>query len=269
MVPSRFALPTLALLHGSARRADAEHDPRFADSVAAADYARARASSANRRARSSTVRWARRSGWRTDASGTARAPARGWPSSSWTPRAGRVSHCSTRSGSPPRSRSASGSRYHRGDAADGDAGGGPGGSRGLVVRRARLVCVPARHVRVHTPRDPADTRAQPGRLARRQALGVHPRPQPLGARPRDRQGDAAHHRRRQGPRLRDRQRRLDRSDRPVLLWSPDSRKIATFQHDARGVGEMYLVTTNVGHPELDAWKYPLPGRQRDLPHRAA
>jgi dipeptidyl aminopeptidase/acylaminoacyl peptidase len=49
-----------------------------------------------------------------------------------------------------------------------------------------------------------------------------------------------------------------RSDRPVLLWSPDSEKIATFQHDGRGVGEMYLVSTNVGHPRLDAWKYPLP-----------
>jgi len=49
-----------------------------------------------------------------------------------------------------------------------------------------------------------------------------------------------------------------KSDRPVLLWSPDSKKIATFQHDARGVGEMYLVTTKVGHPELQAWKYPLP-----------
>jgi dipeptidyl-peptidase 4 len=49
-----------------------------------------------------------------------------------------------------------------------------------------------------------------------------------------------------------------KSDRPVLLWSPDSRMIATFQHDARGVGEMYLVTTTVGHPELEAWKYPLP-----------
>lgn len=46
---------------------------------------------------------------------------------------------------------------------------------------------------------------------------------------------------------------------PVLLWSPDSKKIATFQHDGRGVGEMYLTTTNVGHPELKAWKYPLPG----------
>ncbi|MGI9625853.1 MAG: DPP IV N-terminal domain-containing protein [Longimicrobiales bacterium] len=49
-----------------------------------------------------------------------------------------------------------------------------------------------------------------------------------------------------------------RSDRPVLAWSPDSKKIATFQHDSRGVGEMYLVTTGVGHPELDRWKYPLP-----------
>jgi dipeptidyl aminopeptidase/acylaminoacyl peptidase len=49
-----------------------------------------------------------------------------------------------------------------------------------------------------------------------------------------------------------------KSDRPVLLWSPDSKKIATFQHDGRGVGEMYLVTTNVGHPRLEAWKYPLP-----------
>jgi len=50
-----------------------------------------------------------------------------------------------------------------------------------------------------------------------------------------------------------------RGDNPVLLWSPDSRKIATFQHDGRRVGEMYLVTTNVGHPQLDEWKYPLPG----------
>ena len=49
-----------------------------------------------------------------------------------------------------------------------------------------------------------------------------------------------------------------RRDRPVLKWSPDSRKIATFQHDARGVGMMYLTTTNVGHPKLDAWRYPMP-----------
>jgi dipeptidyl-peptidase-4 len=49
-----------------------------------------------------------------------------------------------------------------------------------------------------------------------------------------------------------------RRDRPVLKWSPDSRKVATFQHDARGVGMMYVMSTNVGHPELDAWRYPLP-----------
>jgi dipeptidyl-peptidase-4 len=50
-----------------------------------------------------------------------------------------------------------------------------------------------------------------------------------------------------------------KSDRPVLIWSPDSRKIVTFQQDDRPVGEMYLVNTKVGHPELSAWKYPLPG----------
>ncbi|MFW6140160.1 MAG: DPP IV N-terminal domain-containing protein [Acidobacteriota bacterium] len=50
-----------------------------------------------------------------------------------------------------------------------------------------------------------------------------------------------------------------RSDYPVLLWSPDSKKIATFQHDGREAREMYLASTNVGHPELHSWKYPLPG----------
>ena len=50
-----------------------------------------------------------------------------------------------------------------------------------------------------------------------------------------------------------------RSDRPIVLWSPDSKKIATFQQDQRNVGEMYLVDTRVGHPALQAWKYPLPG----------
>ncbi len=48
-------------------------------------------------------------------------------------------------------------------------------------------------------------------------------------------------------------------DSPVLLWSPASNMIATFQHDARGVGMMHMATTNVGHPELESWKYPLPG----------
>ncbi len=49
-----------------------------------------------------------------------------------------------------------------------------------------------------------------------------------------------------------------KSDRPVLLWSPDSKMLTTFQHDGRGVGMMYLVSTKVGHPELQAWKYPMP-----------
>src|SRR5262249_47730078 len=50
-----------------------------------------------------------------------------------------------------------------------------------------------------------------------------------------------------------------RSDMPVVVWSPDSSKIATFQQDQRTVGDMYLVDTRVGHPALQAWKYPLPG----------
>ena len=49
---------------------------------------------------------------------------------------------------------------------------------------------------------------------------------------------------------------------PVLKWSPRSDKIATFRQDAREVGEMYLTTTNVGHPKLQAWKYALPGDKK-------
>ncbi len=50
-----------------------------------------------------------------------------------------------------------------------------------------------------------------------------------------------------------------KSDRAILAWSPDSKKIATYQQDQRNVSDMYLVTTNVGSPTLQAWKYPLPG----------
>jgi len=49
------------------------------------------------------------------------------------------------------------------------------------------------------------------------------------------------------------------SDKPILVWSPDSKQIATFQQDQRKVGEMYLVPVTNGHPELKAWKYPLVG----------
>jgi len=49
------------------------------------------------------------------------------------------------------------------------------------------------------------------------------------------------------------------SDKPVLLWSPDSKRIATFQQDQRKTGYMYLVPTTNGHPQLKAWRYPLVG----------
>ena len=49
------------------------------------------------------------------------------------------------------------------------------------------------------------------------------------------------------------------SDRAIAVWSHDSRLVATFQQDQRKTGEMYTTTTNIGHPKLDAWKYPLVG----------
>ena len=49
------------------------------------------------------------------------------------------------------------------------------------------------------------------------------------------------------------------TDHAILEWSPDSRRIATFQQDQRKTGEMYLIRSRVGHPELLKWKYPLVG----------
>ncbi len=49
------------------------------------------------------------------------------------------------------------------------------------------------------------------------------------------------------------------SDNPILVWSPDSKRIATFQQDQRKTGEMYLVPATNSHPALQAWKYPLVG----------
>ena len=49
------------------------------------------------------------------------------------------------------------------------------------------------------------------------------------------------------------------SDRAMVEWSPDSKRIATQQQDERNVGEMYLVSTVVGHPTLRISKFPLPG----------
>jgi dipeptidyl aminopeptidase/acylaminoacyl peptidase len=49
------------------------------------------------------------------------------------------------------------------------------------------------------------------------------------------------------------------SDAPIVLWSPDSKKIATFQQDQRKDGMMYLVSVTNRHPTLEAWRYPLLG----------
>ena len=49
------------------------------------------------------------------------------------------------------------------------------------------------------------------------------------------------------------------SNDAILKWSPDSKKIATFQQDERGTSDMYLVSTSIGKPTLSQWKYPLPG----------
>ncbi|MBP7551196.1 MAG: DPP IV N-terminal domain-containing protein [Gemmatimonadaceae bacterium] len=48
-------------------------------------------------------------------------------------------------------------------------------------------------------------------------------------------------------------------ENPILTWSPDGKRLATFQHDGRGVREMTLVGTNVGAPKVETWKYPFPG----------
>lgn len=53
-----------------------------------------------------------------------------------------------------------------------------------------------------------------------------------------------------------------KSDRPIILWSPDSKKIATFQQDQRHVSDMYLVETKTGAPNLQQWKYPIPGDEK-------
>ncbi|MDX1752742.1 MAG: DPP IV N-terminal domain-containing protein [Salinimicrobium sediminis] len=49
-----------------------------------------------------------------------------------------------------------------------------------------------------------------------------------------------------------------KSDRPIVLWSPDSKKLATYKQDQRHLSDMYLVETKVGAPKLQKWKYPLP-----------
>jgi dipeptidyl-peptidase 4 len=49
-----------------------------------------------------------------------------------------------------------------------------------------------------------------------------------------------------------------KSDKPIVLWSPNSKKLATYRQDQRHIRDMYLVETKVGAPNLQKWKYPLP-----------
>jgi dipeptidyl-peptidase 4 len=49
------------------------------------------------------------------------------------------------------------------------------------------------------------------------------------------------------------------SEHAIVVWSPDSKMLATFQQDQRKTGEMYTVSSRIGHPHLETWKYPLIG----------
>lgn len=54
-----------------------------------------------------------------------------------------------------------------------------------------------------------------------------------------------------------------RSDMPILKWSPDGTRIATYRLDERDTPLMHLLRTQEGRPELDAWPYAIPGDPDD------
>ncbi len=49
------------------------------------------------------------------------------------------------------------------------------------------------------------------------------------------------------------------SDAPILVWSPDSKRIATFQQDQRNVASVTLVPVTNRHAQPETWKYPFLG----------
>ena len=49
------------------------------------------------------------------------------------------------------------------------------------------------------------------------------------------------------------------SDQAIVIWSPDSKKLATFQQDQRAVADFSITTTQVGHSRVETWKYPFVG----------
>jgi len=55
------------------------------------------------------------------------------------------------------------------------------------------------------------------------------------------------------------------SNQAIVIWSPDSKMVATFQQDQRTVRDFTTTTTQVGHSSTDTWKYPFVG-DRDIIH---
>ena len=53
--------------------------------------------------------------------------------------------------------------------------------------------------------------------------------------------------------------RQKREKRPVLLWSPDSKKIGTYRADERNVRQLHLLETATTRPILHSYRYALPG----------
>ncbi len=54
-------------------------------------------------------------------------------------------------------------------------------------------------------------------------------------------------------------RRRDAPAHPVLAWSPDSRRIATYRLDEREIGKLHILETKTGRPALHSYRYALPG----------
>jgi hypothetical protein len=53
--------------------------------------------------------------------------------------------------------------------------------------------------------------------------------------------------------------RQKREKRPVIVWSADSKKIATYRADERNVKPLYLLEMATGRPILHTYRYALPG----------
>ena len=53
--------------------------------------------------------------------------------------------------------------------------------------------------------------------------------------------------------------RQKREKRPVIVWSADAKKIATYRADERNVKPLYLLETATGRPVLHTYRYALPG----------